>query len=192
MSDELTQAKAELRQRMREFLARLTLDVNTVESLCLCQRLRPQMRSAGAILFFAPLAGEPDVWPLLEEAAQQGKTLGLPWFDASAGIYRARQVRHLSEEIVTGQFGVREPAAECPEIALADFHLVLVPGLAFDLAGNRLGRGRGYYDRLLREVRGIKCGICHDRQLLESIPAEPHDLRVDFILTPDRCVRAKR
>jgi 5-formyltetrahydrofolate cyclo-ligase len=192
MSEALSEAKAAWRKQMREFLARLTPDVNTVESTCLCDRLRPQMRSAGSILFFAPLAGEPDVWPLLEEALKQGKTVGLPWFDAAAGRYRARKVSRPGEEIVTGQFGVREPGADCAELALGEFHLVLVPGLAFDVAGNRLGRGRGYYDRLLREVRGIKCGICHDRQLVEAIPAEPHDLRVDFILTPDRCVRAKR
>jgi 5-formyltetrahydrofolate cyclo-ligase len=58
------------------------------------------------------------------------------------------------------------------------------------LHGNRLGRGRGFYDRLLEEVSGIKCGVGYDFQLLEKIPAEPHDAKVDFILTPSRCVKA--
>jgi len=87
---------------------------------------------------------------------------------------------------------VREPASSCAKIPLNQFDLVLVPGMAFDLHGNRLGRGKGFYDRLLLETSGVKCGICHDMQLLENIPMEPHDARVDFVLTPNRCVRAQR
>ena len=87
---------------------------------------------------------------------------------------------------------MREPASGCPEIPLEKFDLILVPGVAFDLSGNRLGRGKGFYDRILAEASGIKCGVCHDFQLLEKIPAEPHDAKVDFILTPARCVRRKK
>ena len=87
---------------------------------------------------------------------------------------------------------MREPAASCAEISLNKFDLILVPGIAFDLNGNRLGRGKGFYDRILAEASGIKCGVCHDFQLLEKILAEPHDAKVDFILTPARCVRRKK
>ena len=62
--------------------------------------------------------------------------------------------------------------------------------MAFDLNGNRLGRGKGFYDRLLKNISGIKCGVGYDFQLLENIPAEPHDAKVDFILTPERCLKA--
>jgi 5-formyltetrahydrofolate cyclo-ligase len=86
---------------------------------------------------------------------------------------------------------VREPAASCVEIPLNKFDLVLVPGAAFDLNGSRLGRGQGFYDRLLEKVSGVKCGVAYDFQLLEKIPTEPHDAKVDFILTPSRCVRRK-
>jgi 5-formyltetrahydrofolate cyclo-ligase len=75
---------------------------------------------------------------------------------------------------------------------LAKFDLVLVPGMAFDLHGDRLGRGRGFYDRLLAEASGVKCGVGYDFQLLEKIPAEPHDAKVDFIFTPSRCVKRKK
>ncbi len=97
----------------------------------------------------------------------------------------------LATEIKTGKFGVREPGPTCGEISLDQFDLVLVPGMAFDLSGNRLGRGRGFYDRLLAKVSGIKCGVAFDFQLLERIPTEPHDAKVDFMLTPSRCVRRK-
>jgi 5-formyltetrahydrofolate cyclo-ligase len=100
-------------------------------------------------------------------------------------------LNHLATEIVAGKFGVREPAATCAEIAFDKFDLMLVPGMAFDLTGNRLGRGRGFYDRLLVETSGIKCGVGYDFQLLEKIPVEPHDAKVNFIVTPDRLVRRK-
>ncbi len=58
----------------------------------------------------------------------------------------------------------------CAEISLNQFDLILVPGMAFDLSGNRLGRGRGFYDRLLEQASGIKCGVGYDFQLLEKIP----------------------
>ena len=87
---------------------------------------------------------------------------------------------------------MREPAATCEEIPLNKFDLMLVPGVAFDLSGNRLGRGQGFYDRILAEASGIKCGVAHDFQLLEKIPAEPHDAKVDFIFTPSRGLRRKK
>lgn len=85
-----------------------------------------------------------------------------------------------------------EPLANCEEIPLNKFDLVLVPGVAFDLHGNRLGRGRGFYDRILEATSGIKCGVAYDFQLLEAIPTEWHDAGVDFIFTPSRCVKRKK
>jgi 5-formyltetrahydrofolate cyclo-ligase len=64
--------------------------------------------------------------------------------------------------------------------------------MAFDLSGNRLGRGRGFYDRILAEASGVKCGVGYDFQLVEKIPVEPHDAKVDFIFTPARSVRRPR
>jgi 5-formyltetrahydrofolate cyclo-ligase len=84
---------------------------------------------------------------------------------------------------------VREPAAGCVEIPLEKFDLVLVPGVAFDLSGNRLGRGKGFYDQLLAKISGVKCGVGYDFQLLEKIPAEPHDAKVDFVITPARTMK---
>jgi 5-formyltetrahydrofolate cyclo-ligase len=66
--------------------------------------------------------------------------------------------------------------------------LVLVPGVGFDLQGRRLGRGRGFYDRLLADVDGIKCGVAFEEQVVSEIPVGPRDVRLNFILTPTRCV----
>ena len=185
------ESKVELRSKIRAALEKISPAVRAVESIELCERLKAQMPSAHTILFFAPLPDELDVWPLLELSLALGTNCALPFFDAEKKTYGTRRLTNLATEIITGKFGLREPAASCAEIPLDQFDLVLVPGMAFDLSGNRLGRGLGFYDRLLENVSGIKCGVGYDFQLLEKIPTEPHDAKLDFILTPSRCVRRK-
>ncbi len=182
--------KSDLRQKICGALEKISPAVRAVESIDLCDRLEPQLRSAHTILFFAPLPDELDVWPLLEKLLTS-KTCALPAFDATTQTYSARRVADLETDIATGKFSVREPVTGCPEIPLNKFDLVLVPGMAFDLSGNRLGRGKGFYDRILAAASGIKCGVAYDLQLLETIPVELHDAKVNFIFTPSRCVRRK-
>lgn len=184
--------KTDLRTHLRTRLEKISEAVRAVESIDLCERLKTQMPSARTILFFAPLPDELDVWPVLELSLALGVNCALPFFDVEKKTYGAKIIRTLATDIITGKLGVREPAASCAEIALNQFDLILVPGMAFDLSGNRLGRGWGFYDRLLENASGIKCGVGYDFQLLEKIPAEPHDAKVDFILTPMRCVRRKK
>ncbi len=176
---------------VRAQLGKISPAVRAVESMELCQRLKAQIPSAHTILFFAPLPDELDVWPMLELSLALGTNCALPFFDAEKKIYGARRLKNLAADIVIGKFGVREPAAACEEIPLNQFDLVLVPGMAFDLQGNRLGRGQGFYDRILAEVSGIKCGVGYDFQLLATIPTEPHDAKVNFIFTPSRGVKRK-
>ena len=193
----IIQTKSDLRAQIRQALARISPAVRAVESIELCHRLRAQIQSAHTILFYAPLPEELDIWPVLEELvavdnkSARKKNVGLPCYDAENKTYSARLIQDLATDIVTGRFNVREPAPDCIPIPLNRFDLVLVPGLAFDLAGNRLGRGLGFYDRLLAETSGIKCGIAYDGQLVEKIPIEAHDAPVNFILTPTRCLRRK-
>jgi 5-formyltetrahydrofolate cyclo-ligase len=183
------ETKIEVRQRIREALGKISLAVRLAESLELCARLEPQLQSAHRILFYAPLADELDVWLLLEKLLPAGKICALPAFDAAVQFYVARRVRNLETDIVTGKFGVSEPLPGCDPIPLDQFDLVLVPGVAFDRHGNRLGRGRGFYDRILAQTTGVKCGVAYDFQLLENIPTEAHDAKVDFVFTPTRCMR---
>jgi 5-formyltetrahydrofolate cyclo-ligase len=192
MDTELQTAKAALRQHIRAALGKISLAVRTVESLELCARLEPQVRSAHTILFYAPLADELDVWPLLEKLLKTEKICALPAFDATRQTYSARRVKNLETDIFTGKFGVSEPLDGCGENPLKQFDLGLVPGGAFDWNGNRLGRGKGFYDRLLAEISGVRCGISYDFQLLGKIPTGPHDAKVDFMLTPTRCVKTAR
>lgn len=188
MTEPLHDAKAGLRQQVRERLNGMTSQQSEAASLQICARLRQQAvwKSASSILFFAPLPGEPDIWPLMEEALLAGRTLALPRFFPASQTYVAARVRELQNDIAVGQFEIREPAACCPEILLSRLDLVLVPGIAFDPQGRRLGRGKGFYDRLLAEVQGMKCGVAFDEQIVEAVPVGPLDLRVDWVVTPTR------
>jgi 5-formyltetrahydrofolate cyclo-ligase len=190
MTNTLLAQKAALRKQIRGVLQKIPPAVRTSMSAQIRDRLKESAiwKNAGSVLFFAPLPDEPDVWPLLEDALAGAKIAALPRFDSTGNCYVACQVKNLRSELVPGQFGIREPGAGCVEIPLNRLDLALVPGVAFDLLGQRLGRGRGFYDRLLADVDGIKCGIALDEQVVKEIPTGPSDIRLNFILTPTRWV----
>lgn len=189
MQTGIQEAKAALRKQIHGVIREIAPATRDALSAQLRDRLKHQAiwQNAGAILLFAPLPDEADVWPLLAETLAAGKTVALPRFDAANNDYLACRIQHPQTEIAPGQFGIREPSARCAEISFDRLDLILVPGVAFDLQGRRLGRGRGFYDRLLADVSRAKCGIAFDQQLVEEVPAGPTDVRMDFILTPTRC-----
>lgn len=191
MTPTLAKLKAALRAEVRAKLAALSSEARAGGGATLRDRLRETetWKHAKSVLLFAPLADEPEVWPLAEECLAAKKILGLPRFKPAPAAYVAGQVRDLARDIVSGKFQIRESAAACPELPLAEFDLVLVPGVAFDLRGCRLGRGRGFYDRLLAEIRGVKCGVAFDEQVVAEVPVAGHDARMDFVLTPTRWVK---
>ena len=150
-------------------------------------------QSALSILCFYPChEEEPDILPLIEDVWRAKKQLTLPRWNSTSATYEAAQISGPSQ-LARGLFGMLEPDAGCPSIPLNQLDFILVPGVAFDLTGRRLGRGKGFYDRLLAQVRGHKCGVAFDAQIVAEVPEEPHDVRVDSILTPTRwqwCRRA--
>lgn len=180
--------KAELRRRIRADLKALTAEERTRGSAELCERLRaqPMWSAAQSILCFVPARDEPDIWPLVAEALAEGRHVLLPRYSPTTDTYVAAMIRETPQDLQPGQFGILEPRAECPIFNLKQLDLALVPGLGFALNGVRLGRGQGYYDRLLAGVPGCKCGVAFDCQVAVEIPAEPHDVRLDCILTPSR------
>jgi 5-formyltetrahydrofolate cyclo-ligase len=138
------------------------------------------------VLFFAPLPEEPDIWPVFMQIWKHGVAVALPRFHPEEKGYAAHLVRDPHRDVVAGHFGIREPAPACPVHPINLLDVVLVPGVAFDLGGRRLGRGAGYYDRLLIGVRGTTCGVAFDEQISGELPVEPHDVHVNCILTPTR------
>jgi len=188
MTAQLDSAKASLRQQVRARLNAITPAQREAASLQICSRLRQQAiwQSAGSILSFAPLPAEPDIWPLLEEALLSGKTVALPRFSSQKQSYVACVVQNPGADLASVHIGIREPSDSRPEIPLNRLDFVLVPGVAFDARGGRLGRGKGFYDRLLAAVNGTKCGVAFDEQIVDAVPVGPLDIRVNCIVTPTR------
>lgn len=90
-----------------------------------------------------------------------------------------------------GAFNIEEPQGDdIADVAVLD--LIIVPGVAFDRNGNRVGRGRGYYDRLLRQTTATKIGVGYDFQLVDAIDAEPHDIMMDIVITPSHIIHSKK
>ena len=190
MTDSLDETKASLRRNLRAKMQDLSLAVRLAALASLGERLRQQRvwRDAKSVLLFAPLPDEPDVWPLLNEAIAAGRTVALPAFVPGTSLYTARQIIEPSRDLVQGKFGIREPGPTCPEVPLNRLDLALVPGIAFDVSGGRLGRGKGFYDRLLPAVNGLKCGVAFDEQIVDVVPVGPMDVRLNCIVTPTRWI----
>lgn len=138
---------------------------------------------APAIALFGGLKNEPDLLPLILPVLQaQGFATCL--FQIKHDRLLSRRVRSM-DDLQRGQMNVWEPAAHCPSVAIAALDIILVPGLAFTRDGRRLGRGGGFYDRLLDhpDCRARRIGIAYDLQIIDDIPVEPHDQRVHQIIT---------
>lgn len=185
MSQSIPELKSELRRQLRAGSRAKTPAERALASEQIRQRLRKQeiWQQAQAVLFYTPLAEEPDLWPLAAEALASGKQVALPRYSAAEDIYTVCAVQDLSD-LSVARFGILEPSEACPLFNVNRLDMALVPGIGFDFSGHRLGRGKGYYDRLLAQVPGFKCGVAFDWQVIGEIPTEPHDVWLNCILTP--------
>lgn len=139
----------------------------------------PAFRAANTILLYHSLKDEVDTHAFIRKWSDKKRVL-LPVVvdnDLELRIYSG------PEDMATGSYGIEEPTGELfTDYAAIDF--IAVPGVAFDAKGNRLGRGKGYYDRLLPRIPyAFKAGICFPFQLVEKVPAESYDIRMDIIIT---------
>jgi 5-formyltetrahydrofolate cyclo-ligase len=135
-----------------------------------------EYQRARSVMAFVGFKGEPDTDPLFARLAVEGKRLLLPRVE-STGIV----VVDGDSPLVASKFGVHEPTG--PPIDVGEIDLVIVPGLAFTPAGDRLGYGQGYYDRLLPRVSAPTVGVCFEDQLVDEMPLAPHDVRVGAVVS---------
>ncbi len=142
-----------------------------------------------ALYSFLALPHEPDTWKIVRQALADGKCVFVPrcFPKHYMKFFRLMADISLEEQLVSGSFGVYEPNETCPIATLPPQDSVcLVPGLAFDCHGNRLGYGGGYYDRFLAtNPQLLRLGFGMTFSLVESVPTEPTDCRLDGIITED-------
>ena len=182
----LLEAKSILRAEVRRRLRPLGAEDWQRQAACVAERIAglATWKSARWVGGYVPMAGELDLTPLLRSAVAAGKRVAVPAFDPVAGLYGFREICDWDLDLVPGRYGVREPGPACPPVPVTWLDFVLVPGLAFDGRGGRLGRGKGYYDRLLTPAVGVTCGVGVDEQLLPMVPMETHDISLNLVVLP--------
>jgi 5-formyltetrahydrofolate cyclo-ligase len=147
----------------------------------------PEYAAAGSVALYAAFRGEVPTAGLIRQALSAGKQVLLPAVEGDGLVFR----RIDSDAcLVRGKYGIPEPGASCQAVGLEAIELFVIPGVAFDLQGHRVGYGRGYYDRALHrfESKGKFIGVCYDFQLVEQIAGEPHDVIMDWVITERRVV----
>jgi len=141
---------------------------------------------AKTVLFYLSMDGEVDTVRMIKSAIEQGKRVAVPVIRKEAREIFPSLVEDLEAELKVGPYGVRHPKEEyIRPVSLESIDLVVLPGLAFDDAGNRLGRGMGYYDRFLSRLpkHVPTIGLAFDFQMVRDFPPlEPHDFSVSKVL----------
>lgn len=175
-------SKAELRNEMKTKRGQLEAEQVQHDSISIARRLNDLLpvQKANTIMGYAPIQNEVNLESFYEEQLALGKTILLPRVEGN-------QIKPVEwkgwQETTISSFGIREPQGEC--FSAAEIDVVLVPGLAFDGNGFRLGYGRGFYDRFLPGLRpnAFKCGICYEFQVVESVFPHANDIPMHWIVT---------
>lgn len=177
--------KAEIRRQMR----RLRRDLSEEEQQRAADGVYAQImrmesyRTARTVMAYAAVRGELSMRRIMEDIRASGRLLALPRCGESGDmdafiVTEQRQLRR-------GAYGIWEPDESCPIVPPDAIDLMLIPGTAFDRAGGRIGQGGGYYDRYILKTRAFRVGVCHGFALMDSVPTEKHDARMDAVVTPE-------
>ncbi len=189
----MNNAKSVLRQHLLQRRKALPDQEVIVHSLQICAQIRqlPEWGKAKTILMYYPHENEVNLLPLAEELIKAGKIVAFPKVDPVSKSLILFSINHLKHDFHEGFAGIAEPKEACSIVGLPQVDLILVPGVGFDQTGNRLGRGKGYYDVLLKNTSAIKIGIGYDFQLFPKILVEKHDVPMQFLITEKRCRTTK-
>ena len=175
--------KNELRKIYKLKRREMTVEEVEVKSKKACKHFLESdlYKNADTLMLYMPLGKETDTTDIINCAFSDGKKVAFPVTDEASGditpCYATAQT-----EFSKGGFSVREPDVKVvakPE----DFDIIIVPGIAFDVQGNRIGFGKGCYDKLLVKTNALKIGFCYDLQIFDNIPTEEFDIKMDYIIT---------
>jgi 5-formyltetrahydrofolate cyclo-ligase len=188
--NELQAEKKAIRTSVLNARDAMSSDQRARESIKMCESIiasTPYQR-AKSVLAYASFGSEIDTSLLLQHVLAEKKILVMPRVNKDTQQLQLHRVNHL-HELVAGAWGIREPHADAKIVMPAEIEeidFILVPGVAFDSAGFRIGYGKGFYDKLLSSVNpaSTRLSAAFDCQIVDAVPNEIHDERVDIIITP--------
>ena len=184
------------KKEARAYFSAIRASINDVErkkkSLAICQKISalPEFLTCDTLFIYAPIKTEADPLLLFEEADKLGIRIAFPISLTDTSTLDFRLVRSL-DELNVGAYGIREPNFNAQKAIFTQKSICIVPALAFDTQGNRLGYGKGYYDRFLNNFCGLSIGITFDELKCKALPIEPTDISVDIIITDKESVKIK-
>ncbi len=147
----------------------------------------PEFEKALRILFYASYKSEVDTFALMNYCISANKDIALPKVNKESSELEIYKIKDLSE-LGAGYQNIPEPLLSKAKIMLKDIDLVIVPGVAFDEKCNRLGYGKGCYDKMLNEKSSPAIALAYEEQIIDSVPAESHDIKMDKIITDKRVI----
>jgi 5-formyltetrahydrofolate cyclo-ligase len=191
-------AKSALRREIKKRVAAMSSEARAGASAVICDEIAklPEYQKARRILLYHALPDEVDLAALMDSAIRTGREVLLPVSDTGRRELRIVSVEDPARDLRDGAYGILEPREGLPLGDPAALDLILVPGRAFDSRGGRLGRGKGYYDGFLSQLRParfdgpFKLGVGFACQLVESVPMQVRDVRLDAAITENGVARA--
>jgi 5-formyltetrahydrofolate cyclo-ligase len=186
------QDKAEVRKELLRRRDRIPPEVRKAKDRIIREKLLSleEFRNAAVMFFFASFRTEVDTTELIQIALATGKQVVLPKVNADRHELLLFEVRDFGD-LAAGYMGIPEPSAGARQTGINDVDIVIIPGAGYDASGNRVGYGGGYYDRLLSGLQKDVPVIApaYEEQVLDAAPSEPHDVRVNVIVTDRRTIR---
>ena len=181
---EIKEEKKALRAAYKEKRKQLSKKQKAVldRKLCLAITSHECFKKADILLSFCPSFLEPDISPVAKEALRQNKKVAFPLCDLKTHTMRFIYVSSL-DELVVGSYSIPEPPSNNEEYAGESNALCLVPALAFDREGYRLGYGGGYYDRFLCSFCGVSAGVTYSDLICDRLPHGEFDIKTDIIIS---------
>lgn len=182
--------KDEIRREMKQKRRSLSKEEIAKYSNEISRKLfsQKEIHNAKTVMTYISAFNEVSTDGITDELFRTGKRVAVPVSNTDTETITVSYIDR-SDDFAKGAYGIREPR-HIKEAALADIDVIIVPALAFDLSCNRLGFGKGYYDKLLADFRGFKIGICYDFQITDTVFPAPHDVPMDIIITEKRIINA--
>jgi 5-formyltetrahydrofolate cyclo-ligase len=188
MISEAELRKQTIRQRIEQQRRNLPKEWIAARSAEIITRVTslPEFQMARTVHTYVAWRSEVDNHALIKEMLQGDRRVVVPVVDLATRTLRHSQIEQF-EDLASGTFGILEPPPERVQpVPISEIDLIIVPGIAFDRSGNRIGFGGGYYDDFLRQTRAVKIGLCFQFQVIDQIPTRVQDERVDILVTEKR------
>lgn len=190
----IIEQKSECRKRIRQVLAGVSPEDRTGKSRRICQAIicDDVYLRAKTVMVFLSMAAEVDTTEMILDAFRCGKTVAVPKIFPSERNMIAVEIRSLKAGFETDKMGLRNPTAG-RSVPCEEIDLVIVPGLAFDRMGNRLGRGAAYYDRFLGtpQMQAQKWAVAFSEQIIEAVPHHNMDIAMDALVCEQGILKFK-